>query len=453
MRFWSVFRKAVREQKRDLWILGLSLAFAPLFVLLYWMFTGGNATTSYGVLVINQDTGTILTDGTTFNAGDEAISQMEQLTFKDDSPILRVKLIDERSAGEIQLRERKAAALVIIPMNFSRVIAEAQGGATSISTNVEFVGDLTNPYYTVAAVMAMTAIDSYAMVATEEYRSIGLIETPLGDSAARTEFEMYVPGLFVLAVIMMLFQASMTIAREIEGGKLKRLRITRMTAFELLGGTTFWLVLVAIIEIFVTFAVATVLGFRSQGALWIAVLVGVITSFSIIGVGMIVASFSKTVSQAFVIANFPFGFFMFLSGAAFPVPMGTLFTLGGHDFSFADLLPPTHAVKALNKVFTLGAGLEEVAFELTALIFLLSAVFWTGGLAFPKDAFEIRGCNSIGIMLDGCFGIIAGMESPQEFRPELISRVGERNAWILAGVAIVAYLLIFGVFLSLRRCF
>jgi len=29
MRFWSVFRKAVREQKRDLWVLGLSLAFAP----------------------------------------------------------------------------------------------------------------------------------------------------------------------------------------------------------------------------------------------------------------------------------------------------------------------------------------------------------------------------------------------------------------------------------------
>ena len=71
MRFWSVFRKAVREQKRDLWVLGLSLAFAPLFVLLYWLFTGGNATTSYGVLAINQDTGYTFTDGSTLNAGDE----------------------------------------------------------------------------------------------------------------------------------------------------------------------------------------------------------------------------------------------------------------------------------------------------------------------------------------------------------------------------------------------
>ena len=43
MRFLSVLRKCAREQMRDLWVLGLSLAFAPLFVFIYWMWTGGNA--------------------------------------------------------------------------------------------------------------------------------------------------------------------------------------------------------------------------------------------------------------------------------------------------------------------------------------------------------------------------------------------------------------------------
>lgn len=384
MRFLSVVLKSAREQKRDLWVLGLSLAFAPLFVLIYWLWTGGNATTSYAVLVLNQDVGVTQIDGTTLNAGDEAIHEMENLTFQDGSPILRVKLIPNRVEGEAQLREREAAALVILPNDFSRVIAESQSGDSFPTTNVEFIGDLTNPYYSVAAVMAMTAIDSYSMVMTGEYRPIGLIETALGDSAARTEFELYVPGLFVLAVIMMLFQASMMVAREIEGGKLQRLRISRLTAFELLGGISVWLILVAILEVLITFAVATALGFRSQGALWIAILVGVITSFSIIGVSMIVASFSKTVSQAFVIANFPFGFFMFLSGAAFPVPMGSMFSLWGHDFHLVDLLPPTHAVIALNKVFTLGADLGEVAFELTALMILSVVYFGLGVWLFRK---------------------------------------------------------------------
>ena len=50
-----MFRKSVREQKRDLMVLGLSLAFAPLFVVLYWLMTGGSGSTTYGVLVINND--------------------------------------------------------------------------------------------------------------------------------------------------------------------------------------------------------------------------------------------------------------------------------------------------------------------------------------------------------------------------------------------------------------
>jgi ABC-2 type transport system permease protein len=384
MRWLSVLRKCAREQKRDLWVLGLSLAFAPLFVMIYWLWTGGNATTAYSILVINQDVPVNLADGSQLKAGEETIVAMQDLTFKDDSPILKVRIIDDRREGEKRLRERGAALMVILPPDYSRVIAEAITGESKPTTNIEYIGDLTNPYYTVAAVMAMTAVDDYTIAATEEYRAVGILETPLGDSAARTEFENYVPGLFVLAVIMMLFQASMMVAREIEGGKLQRLRISQLTALELLGGISAWLVIVAILEVLVTFAVATAFGFRSQGALWIAILVGIITSFSVIGVGMIVASFSKTVSQAFVIANFPFGFFMFLSGAAFPVPMGSMFTLWGRNFHLVDLLPPRHAVTALNKVFTLGAGINEVGFEILALSVLSVLYFGIGVWLFRK---------------------------------------------------------------------
>ena len=378
MRFLSVLRKCAREQKRDLWILGLSLAFAPLFVFIYWMFTGGNVTTSYGILVINHDVGITLSDGSNLKSGEEAISAMEVLTFKDGSPILRVKSITDRPAGEKSLRDRDATVLIIIPPDFSQVIAEAQSGETP-TTTLEFVGDLTNPYYTVAAVMAITALDSYTVSMTSEYRAVELLETALGGSAARTEFEIYIPGLFVFAVILIMFQAAMMVARDIESGTLQRLKITRLTAFEYLSGTTTWLVLIAVVTILVTFATAAAFGFRSQGALWIAILVGIITSLSIIGVGMIVASFSKTVSQAFVIANFPFGFFMFLSGAAFPVPMGTLFTIAGRDISVVDVLPPTHAVAALNKVFTLGVGLDGVIYELCVLS-LLSVIYFAIGV-------------------------------------------------------------------------
>jgi ABC-2 type transport system permease protein len=384
MRLLSVFRKCVREQKRDLWLIGLSLAFAPLFVLIYYFMTGGTGSTSYAVLVLNQDVPASRLDGSTLAAGDEVVQGLREMTYENGNPLLRVTLVDDRDAAETRLRNRDAAALVIIPDDFSATLAAWQAGDTGARADLTFIGDLSNPYYTVAAVMAMTVADGYVNAATGAERPVNLVEIPLGASAARTEFENYVPGLFIMAVVLLVFQAAMTPARDIESGVLRRLRLTRVTSFEYLAGTSLWLALVAVVSVLLTFAVAVALGFRSQGALWIALLVGALTSFSIIGVGLIVACFSKTVSQAFIIANFPLGFLMFLSGGAFPLPRPTLFTWFGHAVSYADILPPTHAVLALNKVFTMGAGLGDVAYELTALVLLTALYFGVGVWLFQK---------------------------------------------------------------------
>jgi ABC-2 type transport system permease protein len=390
MRLWNVFVKSIREQKRDLWLIGLSLAFAPLFVFIYYLMTGGTGTTSYGVLVINQDVPVTLTDGTTFAAGDDVVENLRGIAYQNGSPLLRVFLMDDRADAEQKLRDRAAAALVIIPLDFSAQLSAFRSGDTSASTDLTFIGDLTNPYYTVAAVMAMTAADAYTQGFTDAPRPVELVEIPLGASAARSEFENYVPGLLVLAVVLMVFQAAMTPARDIESGALRRLRLTPLTAFDYLGGTSLWLGLVSIGGVFLTFATAVAFGFRSQGPLWLAVLVAAITSLSIIGIGLIVACFSKTVSQAFVIANFPLGFLMFLTGAAFPLPRTNLFTLAGRGFALPDLLPPTHAVVALNKIFTLGAGFKDVAFELVALTLLSALYFGIGVWLFQRTQMRTR---------------------------------------------------------------
>ena len=44
MRSWIVFRKTLREITRDKWMLGLTLAFAPFFVFLYWLWFQGGST-------------------------------------------------------------------------------------------------------------------------------------------------------------------------------------------------------------------------------------------------------------------------------------------------------------------------------------------------------------------------------------------------------------------------
>jgi ABC-2 type transport system permease protein len=378
MRVWIVFRKTMREITRDKWMLGLTLAFAPFFVFLYWLwFQGGS--TAYPIAVINQDQGMTLPDGSVYNAGNEACVAIQAVTYPDGRPLLKVVTVSDQSAAEPLLRDRKATAFIEIPADFSQTIRAMQAGDRSVTTSITFGGDLSNTYYMVGVNMALSSVEAYVQKATGQKPLVNYIEKPMGASATRSEFETYVPGTLIFSIVLLIFLAAMTVAREIESGVLRRLQLTPMSSFDLLGGISAALLLVGAVASSLSFLVALALGFHSQGPIWIAILVSVIASLSVIGLGLVVASLTRSVSQAFVVANFPLAMMMFFSGIIFPMPPVNLFSIAGRTISLYDILPPTHAVVALNKILTLGAGLGEVAYELGALV-ILSAIYFAFGV-------------------------------------------------------------------------
>ncbi|MFH1524662.1 MAG: ABC transporter permease [Chloroflexota bacterium] len=378
MRVLIVFRKTMREITRDKWMLGLTLAFAPFFVFLYWLWFQGGSTV-YPIAVINQDQGVQLADGSMYNAGEEVSAAIQAITYADGRPLLKVISISGQAAAESILRDRGATAFIQIPAGFSHTIQAMQAGDRSVTTTITFGGDLSNTYYMIGANMALVAVDAYVQQATGQEPLVNYVEKPMGASATRTEFETYVPGTLIFSVILLIFLAAMTVAREIETGALRRLQLTPMTSFDLLGGITLALLLVGAVASILSFLVALALGFHSQGPVWVAILVSVVASLSVIGLGLVVASLTRSVSQAFVVANFPLGLMMFFSGVIFPMPVVKLFTIAGHAISPYDILPPTHAVVALNKILTLGASLNDVAYELTVLI-ILSVIYFLFGV-------------------------------------------------------------------------
>jgi len=378
MRLLAVFLKSLREQWRDKLALSLTLVFAPCMVFLYWLFFPGGSTT-YAVLVLNNDVPVQMEGGATLSGGKDVVDAIKHVTYADAKPLLVTHPVGTRSEAEVRLRNHDGNMLLIIPPDFSRTMLATTSSAEPASSTVTFVGDLTNTYYAPVAVMVGAAVDEYVQAVIGLPRPVVLKEEPLQGSGARSEFENYVPGLLVFAVIMLVFQASMVVVAEVEAGTLRRLQLTRMTSLDLLGGTGAALVLVGILSLLLAFAAAVALGFHSQGPLWVAIAVGALTSLSVIGVGLMVACFSRTVNQAFLIANFPLAIFMFFSGSAFPMPRITLFYLGGHSIGLYDILPPTHAVTALHKVLTLGRGLGDVLYEMTALV-ILSLVFFAAGV-------------------------------------------------------------------------
>ena len=378
MKLWSVFRVSLREQLRSPWDLLLVLIFAPAFIIAYWSFMGGGST-YYPVLVINQDRGLCAVGDGTTSCAEQAIAAMNLVSYKSGDALLRVTLVDNRLVAEQKLRDRDAAALVIFPPDFSQSIQAALQGQPPSGAPITFVGDLTNPYYSVAGIAANAVMDGYIQQATHQPRPLAYAEEPLGGSGTRSEFETYVPGLLIAAITLMMFSVAIAVTHQLEAGVHRRLQITRMRAFDYMGGISLLYVLIAVVSLLLSFWTAQILGFRSQGPLWVAILICIITSFSVIGLGLITACFSGTSARAAIVVNFPLVLFLFFSGSVFPPVKVTLFTLGGHTFRIFDFMPHTHAVVALNKVLSLGAGLGEVAFELVAMT-VLSVLYFMAGV-------------------------------------------------------------------------
>jgi ABC-2 type transport system permease protein len=369
MKILKIFLKSLKEQARDSVTLGLSLIIGSFFVLLYWLMIPSGSTT-YGVMVQNLDTGP---------RGKEAINLLETLAYPSGDPLLEVFIVDNQQRAENMLKDRDAEVLLIIPENFSVTLQAAAEDVIFTPAEVTLIGDLTNPYYAIGAVMAGSVIDEYVQVKTGEIRPIQFSEIALGASAGRSEFDLYIPGILIVSVVMLVFIVSMTITHEVESGTLRRLQMTSMKASELLIGISLPTILLGIVSLLLTLIVAIALGFTSQGSILAALLIGGITAIAVVGIGLIVAAFSKSVSQAFIIANFPLIFFMFFSGAVYPIPRIILFQVAGKNISLYDVLPPTHAVMALNKILTLGAGLSDVMYELVSLL-ILSLLYYLLGI-------------------------------------------------------------------------
>jgi ABC-2 type transport system permease protein len=371
MKLLSVFRKSMREQFRDLLTLSLTLILAPFFVFVFWLMLSGGSTV-YEVLVINSDRGS--TDAT-WNAGDQLIEVLNEARYENGKSILDVKQATNRRDAEKKLQDRDAALLIIIPENFSALL-ESSGSTEKPS--LEIVGDLTNPYYSISAVLTNAAFGSYLQRLSGQPSPIDIKERALGDSAARTEFETYVPPLLIMSVVLLIYQAAMTVAREIEAGTVRRLQLTPVTSFDLMGGIMLSQIVIGVIGVILTFISALALGFHSEGSLWIAILIGIVVSFSMVGVGLLVACFSRTVARAFMIANFPLFLMFFFTGVFMPVSV-PLFTIGDRKIGLFDSLPPTHASVALNKVLSLGAGLDGIVYELVVMS-VLSLIYFAAGV-------------------------------------------------------------------------
>jgi ABC-2 type transport system permease protein len=384
VRLISLFIKTAIENLRDWKILILTLAFGPFFVVLMYLYLGETTKSPYRVIVVNQDEGAATVDGGVLSAGQELTSEMINARYPEGTELFEVQPEKEIEVALDLLADDAADLLVEIPEHFSRVLLEYRQGNQPPPAVVKTYGDPATANYLMAAVWSDMITYEYAFAMTDLKSPLELQANTISGTDALNDFELYVPALLTLALIMLMFTAAASLIKEKDKGTIIRLRLSNMTAFEWFSAVSLTQIIVGLLAMLLTFLTAVALGYQASGSLPAMMVVGLLSSLSIIAISLLVAAFLRTIFDLLTIGCFPFFILMFFSGGMFPLPPLRLFAVGSRSVSINDFLPTTHTISALGKILNQDAGLGDVVFELGAILVLTVVFFVAGAWLFTR---------------------------------------------------------------------
>ncbi len=378
MKLLAYWRKTFRENLREWKILILTLTLGPFFVYLMYVYFQAAAPV-YTLLVINEDRPFAQAGGKTLEAGGDLWRAWDRLAYPDGKPVFKTRAVASLEEGRRLLKEREADLLVRIPSDFSGSLEAHRHDRTRPVAPVLNIGDPSSVRFMVAASFADAV--SYGLVASV----VGLdIPTAVafegaGSGGSPSDFDLYVPALLVLSIIMVLFTAAASLIKEVDKGTITRLALSKLSTAEFLGAISLNQVLIGTAALALCYLSVLSVGYRGRGSLLLVLLVGVLSVLSVMAVSVIVAGFLRTIFELLTVGVFPFFILMFFSESMMPLPKVIFFRVAGHAFYVNDILPTSLAVRAFNKILNFGAGLKDVSFELAGIL-VLTALYFVLGL-------------------------------------------------------------------------
>lgn len=436
------FLELGRDKKAIFFIIAFPVVFMGLFSLAFSEDFGG--TTEYKIAIVNHDQGVHSPNSnSTVNYGSVLVNILRDLRYRDSqgangSHVFNVKTdLTEQQAADA-LRSGDLDALVVIPQNFSEAVMEesvsyvqahipsfnsstgpgmnmsTKAASTNATASVEIRGDISKQsFYTSSSIvtsvvndlrdksrhraldMTKSSLESSGIPVSiyMESDQVNVQVTDISETSYMTPYDYMVPGMMVFGILMSGISVVSTLAEENSSGTLRRLRLTKMRSSDMLLGTLITYSVVSIVQVFILFAVALMLGYHANNnaSLTLAAVVAGILGAATVALGLILAAFARNPKQAAAIGPLVTVPISFLAGAFFPMPNPTIipdFYGAGSDFGLWDILPWTQGFRALTKVLTYGQGLEGIRLELTLLVVEGLIIFAVG--VFLYDRFLLR---------------------------------------------------------------
>jgi ABC-2 type transport system permease protein len=362
MRLLALASRNLKETYRDPMALGFLLGFPLVFMVLFGAIFSGEETPSYAIGVIDEDN-TPMSQAFV----DEALAQV---------PVLEVSAYDDAATALKDLKFGDISAYIIIPQGFGQQVnSNWQGDKADIVLNITYdESDLQVSEQIITTINAAT-------------RAFARIEIPVTIDAEPIHIETEIdymdfigPGIIVFGILIIIPTAARTMVTDKEKGMLARLLTTPTRPIDFILGYSVGLVLIAAAQIIIIMVATWLFGLNMTGNPLLAFFVFLLTSMCCIGIGMVVASLTKTENQAEPLCWLFAMPLAALSGCWFSIEL-----MPSYLRTFANVFPFAHTVEASRAILIRGVGLEAISYDFFFLVGWAVAIFALGIILFRRS--------------------------------------------------------------------
>ncbi|MHA1929509.1 MAG: ABC transporter permease [Candidatus Thorarchaeota archaeon] len=177
-----------------------------------------------------------------------------------------------------------------------------------------------------------------------------------------SQWDFMAPGIFAFSALFMIMTVSQSLTVERDGGLLKRMSTTPVTASEYIGARALSYMCVGVVQTLVVFAGSFAIGYRPDtdlAGLAFAFLIVVTFTLTSVGLGLITAVIAKSADTATGIA------FIFIMPQMF---FGTFMPLGGLTEIIGSFMPSGFVTHALTTLLLRGAPISTLSIWIDLLV-------------------------------------------------------------------------------------
>ncbi len=362
MRFRGLANRNLKETYRDPLAMGFLLGMPLVFMLLFGAIFSSDTISSLPVGVVDND--------------NTPLSQAFVNEALAEVPVLEVTEYADADIARKDLKFGDLKAYIVIPPGFGQQVLRNWQAEEAVVT-LEMTYDESDVVISEQLVSVINTVT----------RSFARIEIPVTINANPIHIETEItyvdfmgPGIIIFGILILIPTSARTMVRDKEKGFLSRLLTTPTRPVDFILGYSLSMVVLSIIQIIIFMVGAWAIGMDVVGNLWLAFLIFFITGLSSIGIGMIIASLSKSENQAE-----PLGWLIsmplaMLSGCWFSIEMMPLYLR-----SAAYAFPYAHAIDASRGVLIRGVGLEALNSDLLFLAGWAVVIFIIGVILFRRN--------------------------------------------------------------------